>query len=128
MVNDLFQTFNPLFQFDFLVFLEKEIGIGESRPDDLFVALADYGRVTGQGIVHCHKIWQKRACLIDHRKIFLMSHHRCDEDFPWQFEIFPGIAAADGIGIFDEERHGIQKFRIGQGFTAYAGCSLADLL
>jgi len=25
MVNDMFQTVNPLFQFDFLVFLEKEI-------------------------------------------------------------------------------------------------------
>ncbi len=28
MVDDLFQVFNPLIQFDFLIFLEKEIGVG----------------------------------------------------------------------------------------------------
>ena len=63
------------------VFVEEELGVGEARADDAFVALADFRRILGLDIGNPDEVLGELAAGVEHREEFLVGLHGRDQCF-----------------------------------------------
>ena len=108
-----------------LIHVPEKTGIVEAGFRNALVTLLDQAFGIAAGVHDGDKVRSKFARSRFHREIFLvMAHHR-RENFRRKFQISRVEIAADGRGIFGDERERFEK--IGIGFSAKRGDLRLDL-
>ncbi len=109
MEDDFFERFHTIFQRNFLVFFKKERSVGQSRPQNPFIAFGHHGNIAGFRVADRNEIGQQFSRFIDDRKIFLMGNHRGGQNVFGNFQIVLFVTAAHDDRILHDKADRFQQ-------------------